>query len=365
MAASEWRPADHIAARQVWPKKLPNFSGKPREWPKFHNHFVESTKGWKSALLDRHETLSKDGSTILLQLYGRPSLVVKDLVEKVRRTPAPRPEQLDELITFGLAVLHLCDHLTNAELAHYLSNPELLEELVEKLPVTRKLEWVRYSEKCPLPTLKEFGDFMDKLVGEACVVTKYTPTQKYISPRPTTHRTVHRSNVHDIAREPPRLTLGPNSTPCNFCKSTGHKLRQCEMFKNMQPTDRYRLANPDILAVFRDAANDTTACCTSRGQERPLNQHNYKPIELSWTANVKRREDLSQRVSLEISDLPDDQPEGGIPKILIGLENVDLMRPLEVRSGQPGEPIAVKTVLGWAIYGPHRTNDARIHSAIN
>ena len=127
-----------------------------------------------------------------------------------------------------------------------------------------------------------------------------------------------------------------------------------------------------------------------------------EPLELNWTANVKRREDSSQRISMEISarggerryliaaahtvkqlslpkqqvdfnslisdyyylqGLPDEQRVDGFPRILIGLENVDLMAPLETRSGQPGQPIAVKSVLGWAVYGPHATKNARSQPA--
>uniref|UniRef100_A0A182X6M0 Uncharacterized protein n=1 Tax=Anopheles quadriannulatus TaxID=34691 RepID=A0A182X6M0_ANOQN len=122
----------------------------------------------------------------LQRLYGRPSLV------------------------YGEPQLQRERELANADLVHYLSNPELLEEMVEKLPVTKKLEWVRLSESYHLPTLKEFGVFMDKLVEEACVVTRYTP------PKPHTHRTVHRSNVHSLSHEPPTPVVESNTTPCRM-----------------------------------------------------------------------------------------------------------------------------------------------------
>ena len=389
VAALDWKPSDHIAARQVWPKKLPTFSGKPREWPKFYNCYVESTKACGLSPTENMARLEEclsgpardavegwlDSPTsvemvmkTLQRLYGRPSLVVKDLLEKVRRTPAPRPEHLDELITFGLTVLHLCNHLANADLVHYLSNPELLEEMVEKLPVTRKLEWVRFSESYHLPTLKEFGVFMDKLVEEACVVTRYTP------PKPHTHRTVHRSNVHSLSHESPTPVVESNTTPCRMCKNTSHKLRQCEAFRHMSPPDRLVAVNQ--MKLCRNClANHGTNPCKSRyscgvpgcGQRHhsllhqpregataqpaqlqthhhvakttlfrvvPVTIHNgdkqidthafldegssltlveaslaaslgiegeSEPLELNWTANVKRREDSSQRISMEIS----------------------------------------------------------------
>uniref|UniRef100_A0A182NCC2 Peptidase aspartic putative domain-containing protein n=1 Tax=Anopheles dirus TaxID=7168 RepID=A0A182NCC2_9DIPT len=246
MTAQEWRPADHIAARQVWPKKLPSFSGKPRDWPKFYSYFVESTKACALSPAENMARLEEcltgpardsvegwlDCPTsvplvikTLKRLYGRPSLVVKDLLDKVRRIPAPRPEQLDELITFGLAVLHLCHHFNNADLAQYLSNPELLDDL----EISARGDERRYS-----------------------IAAAHTVDQ---------------------------LSL-------------------------------------------------------------PNRQINFPSLISSYDY---------------LQDVPVERDEEEVPRILIGLENVDLMTPLETRSGQPGQPIAVKTVLGWAIYGPHQT----------
>ncbi|KFB34726.1 hypothetical protein ZHAS_00000010 [Anopheles sinensis] len=42
-----------------------------------------------------------------------------------------------------------------------------------------------------------------------------------------------------------------------------------------------------------------------------------------------------------------------VPQLLIGLQDVALLEPLETRSGETGEPIAVRCPLGWAIYGPY------------
>ncbi|XP_052900235.1 uncharacterized protein LOC128306688 [Anopheles moucheti] len=504
----EWRPtADHIAARQVWPKKLPAFSGKPREWPKFYCYFVESTKACKlspaenvarleeclkgpareavEGWLDNPSSVSLIVKT-LKRLYGRPSLVVKDLVTKVRGIPAPKPERLDELITFGLAVQHLCSYLKNEDLAHYLTNSELLEEMVEKLPASRQLEWVRYSRKCKLPTMKEFGAFMDVLVDESCEVTKYNPQ------KPVIEKTIHRTNVHNSSphlndvsvthdkpvqelKTPPATTY---STPCHHCKKPDHKVRQCEAFKSMSPVERLEAVTRMKVCINCLADHGTKPCrsryscgvpgcgerhhsllhqkkedisksaktaqcqthqhvakttlfrvvpVTIHNGEKRVDTHAFldegssvtlveasltaslgikgvpEPLELNWTANVKRIEDASQRISLEISarggerryliaaahtvnqlslpsqsvkintlissydylqDLPVHQGEEGVPQILIGLENVNLMKPLDTRAGQPGQPIAVKTVLGWAIYGPHETNNLTRQPAI-
>ncbi|XP_055645114.1 uncharacterized protein LOC129780714 [Toxorhynchites rutilus septentrionalis] len=59
---------------------------------------------------------------------------------------------------------------------------------------------------------------------------------------------------------------------------------------------------------------------------------------------MKRYEHLS---GLPVINYPEESP-----RILIGLKDVYLFAPLESRVGNPGEPIAVRSILGWTIYGP-------------
>ncbi|XP_038113588.1 uncharacterized protein LOC119767877 [Culex quinquefasciatus] len=114
------------------------------------------------------------------------------------------------------------------------------------------------------------------------------------------------------------------------------------------------------------------------------------PLCLQWTANVKRTESESQRITLEISDgekgaryalndvrtvrkldlpqqslryselaktfphlqgLPVKDYNNAMPRILIGNDNVHVTTMLKVQEGQPGEPIAAKSRLGWTVYG--------------
>ncbi|XP_062702895.1 uncharacterized protein LOC134285671 [Aedes albopictus] len=112
---------------------------------------------------------------------------------------------------------------------------------------------------------------------------------------------------------------------------------------------------------------------------------------LKWTGGSQRLENSSQRVSLQISSsndqsrkyqlssvqtvkslqirpqtllygdlqetfrhlagLPIESYENACPRVLIGLDNLNLGHPLKSREGRPQEPIAAKTRLGCTIYG--------------
>nr|XP_049464882.1 uncharacterized protein LOC125907316 [Anopheles coluzzii]XP_049466971.1 uncharacterized protein LOC125908319 [Anopheles coluzzii] len=119
-----------------------------------------------------------------------------------------------------------------------------------------------------------------------------------------------------------------------------------------------------------------------------------EPLVVSWSADVERREDKSRKIDVVLSTrgssesfllkgartveklvLPSQRESyrylqqqyphlKGVPieeaanepvRILLGLDNLHLFAPMESKIGKPGEPIAVKSKIGWSIYGPKST----------
>uniref|UniRef100_A0A182NCC3 Peptidase aspartic putative domain-containing protein n=1 Tax=Anopheles dirus TaxID=7168 RepID=A0A182NCC3_9DIPT len=116
------------------------------------------------------------------------------------------------------------------------------------------------------------------------------------------------------------------------------------------------------------------------------------PLHLQWTGGVRKEEKDSVRVSVRISGrdetatehellnvhtvqelalpaqtvnvaqlaanyahlrrLPLTTYNQAVPRVLIGINNCNLTRPLKSKQGKCDEPIASKTRLGWVIYGP-------------
>ncbi|XP_058817566.1 uncharacterized protein LOC131680868 [Topomyia yanbarensis] len=119
-----------------------------------------------------------------------------------------------------------------------------------------------------------------------------------------------------------------------------------------------------------------------------------KPLCLLWTANITRVEKDSKQFSLVVSAaggrkysleevqtvkelslpiqtlsfrhlteryaylkrLPVTSYTNAVPKILIGVNNLSLMVSLKIKEGLKREPVAVKTRLGWCIYGGEGAN---------
>lgn len=111
----------------------------------------------------------------LRTLYGRPELLIRSLHEKIRKTPGPRHDRPETILEFGLVVQNFVDHLLAAQQGEHLSNPMLLQELVEKLPGPMRMDWAVFKGQQPRATIVLFGEFMSKLVKAASEVSFELP----------------------------------------------------------------------------------------------------------------------------------------------------------------------------------------------
>ncbi|XP_055604887.1 uncharacterized protein LOC129753110 [Uranotaenia lowii] len=241
-----------IAARQTLPRDLPLFDGAASDWPMFISTFTNTTlacgfsttenltrlqrclKGAALEAVRSYLTLPDCVPHImetLRFLYGRPELLINSLLEKIRSFPAPKPEKLDTLIDYGLAVQSVCNHMEAAGLHTHLSNPSLLAELVERLPTQFKMEWADVSSSIVNANLRNFGDFMNGLIKKASRVTP--------SYNASTNKYVKGGNLHAHIGIPEVQPI-PVGRACRMC-SKDHRLADCEDFKLLDVDKRWSL----------------------------------------------------------------------------------------------------------------------------
>ncbi|XP_062716211.1 uncharacterized protein LOC134291877 [Aedes albopictus] len=283
--------ASQLASRQVMGKELPPFSGNPEDWPIFICSFEHSTAacGYTDAenlirlqrCLKGH-ALESVRSRLLLPssvpqvintlrtLYGRPELLIRTLIEKVRCTPSPRHDRLETVVEFGLVVQNLVDHLKAAKQYTHLSNPILMQELVEKLPGSLKMDWAIYQSKQPYATLATFGDFMTGLLEAASQVTFEIPSQsrniRGEQRRPKEKGLLYaHSTMSGSSLDPTNSMSNPRKSgkPCAACEREGHRVADCNQFKSLNNDERWQVVHQRGL------------CCTC------LNGHGKWPCR-SW-----------------------------------------------------------------------------------
>lgn len=174
-------------------------------------------------------------------------------LDKIRKLDCPKPDKLSTYIPFGNAVEQLCDHLEAAELTQHLVNPLLVQDLVDKLPAQDKRDWVRYKQKKKHVTLRTFTDFVSKIVAEACEANVNMEFKITQGPSGPLHRmprekgaVFNHSLSSDMQSKPKDQT---KLKPCKICQRTDHRLRFCEDFKCLSPSERIKLVEQWKLAL--------------------------------------------------------------------------------------------------------------------
>lgn len=263
-----------LAARNGITRKLPIFSGKPEEWPLFIGAYEASTEACGFSNVENLVRLQESlkGPALesvrcqlllpksvpkvikkLRQMYGRPEQLLQCHLDRIRKLDSPKADKLASYVPFGNAVEQLCEHLKMAGLKQHLMNPLLLQDLVDKLPASDKREWVRYKKTKKSVTLSTLSRFLSKIVTEACEANVSLETKPDLKPSTSAkpakgmskgavynHSTTNSSNrSHEDIRRPPK--------PCVVCQRADHRLRYCDDFKKLPPTDRIKLVEQKRL----------------------------------------------------------------------------------------------------------------------
>ncbi|XP_062541842.1 uncharacterized protein LOC134209834 [Armigeres subalbatus] len=192
---------------------------------------------------------------------------------------------------------------------------------------------------------------------------------------------------HNPLLHPPRSVAGSN------CNIHAIQPKPSVIFRMMPVTLHSGIYSVNTFAFLDEGSSYTLVENTliDRLRIRGVTQ----PLRVTWTAGVSRVEKDSQCVNMLISargsaqrffiksahtveslklpqhslavsevvkqyshlqDLPIADVPQTTPQILIGLKDIHLYAPIESRIGRPEEPIAVRSKLGWTVYGPTGAN---------
>ncbi|XP_062557815.1 uncharacterized protein LOC134222672 [Armigeres subalbatus] len=484
-----------LAARKAVSQYLPKLRGEPEVWPLFISSFEHTTAACGFTNLENLKRLQDclQGDALeavrsrlvlpdsvpdvicdLRNLFGRPEKLLKTLLTKVRNSPAPRGDRLETFINFGITVKQLCDHLEAAQLRDHLNNPMLVQELVDKLPPSYKLDWVRFKRGKIDSPLRMFSNFTTEIVSDVSEVTEFTMLSVNERARPGRENPRKKEfvHMHEFAQKRSEGSrIEAVSRPCWICERTDHLIRNCDEFRRMNIAERLREVERQKLCGICLNKHSNSRCsskirCVVRGcqgNHHPLLHRVERSVQLqkaisdctvifrmmpvtlhvgkrqydtvaflyegssatlvddvvakrlkaegslepllivTWTGNIDRLENESRCVEMMVAakgskekfpllitrtvselqltkqnfryaevvkrythlvGVPVKDFLSGMPTILIGLDNLHLLAPLESRVGRPNEPIAVRSKMGWTIYGSEKRR-ASVHTYLN
>ncbi|XP_058816141.1 uncharacterized protein LOC131679426 [Topomyia yanbarensis] len=189
-----------LAARQAISRDLPTFSGNPEDWPIFLSSFNSTTamcgftmdeniirlqKSLKGRAYEAVKSRLMHPSNVpgvmatLKMMFGQPEAIVYSLIAKINALPPLREDKLETIVDFAVNVQNFCATVDACGLEDHLYNVSLLQQLVNKLPPTIKLDWACHRRALPRVNLATFGDWVYSLAEAVSTVAVPSIAQEH------------------------------------------------------------------------------------------------------------------------------------------------------------------------------------------
>lgn len=251
----------NIAARHVTSKDLPVFDGNPEDWPIFIANFETSTETCRYSNAENLIRLQRslkgralesvkcrlllpdsvqDVIATLRRLFGKPELILHSMLQKLRSEPAPKQDKLESIINFSLSVDNVCATIAASGLVNHLSNPLLLQELVDKLPSNLKLQWGMVKQQFLSPTLNEFGVWLSDIARAASEVTLNVQAIQEVKCNKQSNKRSNSGgaflNSHSISNS---VEMESSTRKCLVCQAACDNVENCLKFKGLNLRKRW------------------------------------------------------------------------------------------------------------------------------
>ena len=265
----EGREMSHLLARQAAGKDLPHFSGLPEEWPTFSHLFRTSTRDcgfFHAENIGRLQRCLKGKAREAVQLFlsvpknvpevmktleerfGRPDVIIQQLISKAKSHKQLRADDFEALMEFSTSVGSLVHTMQLMNCTGHMRNPQLKQELVEKLPAIHRLHWGETISNRPPDDicLKDFSVWLTNRARAACAVAG--PTRLLVE--------APRTRIE-------RLHAAVETRKCDFCGKPDHAVQACQQFSTLAASERW-WANAERRCFACLKVHHTARVCQER-----------------------------------------------------------------------------------------------------
>lgn len=194
----------------------------------------------------------------LQSLYGRPERLVRSQIKLARDLPAFTEERIVELVMFATSVQNVAMFLDTPATQFYLADPILLEELVRKLPMCRRISWAADAALLGRPaTVMDFANWVTAIADLIDVVA-------YETDRPQEPRSAGRGgSKRHVLLNVESDTSETESVTCAFC-SGNHNIVSCAEFLDLAENDRWQAVFKRTLCIGCFGAGHLLPGCDKR-----------------------------------------------------------------------------------------------------
>ncbi|XP_070067060.1 uncharacterized protein [Drosophila virilis] len=373
------------------PRKLPDlpeFGGQPEDWPIFFCAFTETTLAYNCTNLENNQRLLKalkgeardtvksllihprNVNNVIEQLrfrYGRPEQLIRSQLISIREVQPIQEHSIAKIVPYATRVSNLAAFLQSANGEQHLANPTLMEDLVAKLPPSKRVEWARHAATIrPFPTVVHFSAWLMDYANVVCTIVDVDSKEQR---RRVLHASIDQNNE---GRHRGRTKQCPI---CDRVMNTGRMPQPADPHTrapqpaDAQSTQQRNLSCVDsdgerllfrILLVTLHGANkriDTYALLDEGSSVTMIDDELLRDLDIKGERRQLNIQCLHQR-DVQMwgngARLPMKPYRGAVPKLLIGLDHAHLGLPMQTKRFAPQGPYAAATELGWVVFGPAR-----------
>ncbi|KAG5896243.1 hypothetical protein JTB14_011361 [Gonioctena quinquepunctata] len=114
----------------------------------------------------------------LQKRFRRPEYSINTLLEKFKNIPSVREDKINNIVEFSDTVGNLVNTIQTLNQEDHLRNPVLLQDLIYKLPIRLRMEWVRESKDLLQSDLKlvKFQEWLENVADDVCQLQNPFPS---------------------------------------------------------------------------------------------------------------------------------------------------------------------------------------------
>ena len=278
---------EKMLIRQTVGRDLPTFTGCPEEWPVFFATYSRTTEecGFTDSeniirlqrclrgaakiavgpLLALPENL-QGVMAVLESRFGRPDNIIASLVAKAKAVPPLKTGDLEGMIAFATTVKTLVMTMQNLRSEGHMYNPQLRQELVNRLPTTLKLRWGEAIVRRGYQdiSLHIFGDWLaERAEAAACVTT------------PSIEGKTRGEPMYTTREAPPAAIINM----CPVCQFGTHTLEMCDEFNKLKVRARWEVArNEGRCFSCLGIGHAAKTCGKKQKCQEPGCEHFHHPL---------------------------------------------------------------------------------------
>src|SRR5277367_5964549 len=326
------RPVQHYGDLGV-SKRLPTFSGDPEQWLTFYTQYKlseESGRFTKADLILRLqealqgkareavETLmvTPDNLELILEIlernFGRPDLIIRSMVARVRSMTSFSEDRFDLMMDFSNKVHGLVNTMKHLRSEGHMTNPQLLADLSAKLPATLRLQWGAEVAKKRNSTLEDFATWMN---GRAAAASFVDNTRVAAKPKVITGGGRDKFRSYGKKSKESVMTVSAKNgrrAECFDCKEK-HFLVDCKTFRGRDVGTRWVIVRENKLCFGCLKGRHFKADCSlkspcpvegcSRWHHELLHEFSESDVQggsEEFVPFIKKGEDTGVRILLKI-----------------------------------------------------------------